>query len=47
VAVLVDGVQDAGYRTASLDAGSLPSGVYTYRISAEGYTAVKKMILVK
>src|SRR3989304_986964 len=32
VASLVDGMQDAGYRSARFDGSSYPSGIYIYRI---------------
>jgi hypothetical protein len=54
VATLVDGVQDAGYRSVLFEAGNLPSGVYFYRIKAGsnssgeaiGFTAAKRMLLL-
>jgi len=47
VAVLVNESQEAGYRTVSFDATNLPSGVYTYRITAGTFTDGKKMLLLK
>ena len=55
IATLVDGMQDAGYKTERLDMSNMPSGVYVYRISARQtdggqtpvFTDVKKMILMK
>jgi hypothetical protein len=47
VAVLVNEVQDEGYKTVSFDASSFPTGVYTYRITAGTFNDVKKMLLVK
>jgi len=47
VAVLVNEVQEAGYKTISFDASALPSGVYTYKIIAGAFTGVKKMLLVR
>ena len=47
VAVLLDGVREAGVNAVSFDAGRLPSGVYTYRISAGSFTESRKMMLVK
>jgi hypothetical protein len=51
VAVLVNETKDAGYYTAEFDGTSLASGVYFYRIIAEGNglqnTKTMKMILVK
>ncbi|MFN2127840.1 MAG: T9SS type A sorting domain-containing protein, partial [Anaerolineales bacterium] len=36
-----------GYHAINFDSGSLPSGIYYYRISAGLYTAVQKMILIR
>lgn len=47
VARLVDGVESAGYKTASFDASNLQSGVYFYRFNAGNFKAVKKMLLLK
>jgi len=47
VAVLVDGTEEAGYKTVSFDASSLPSGVYTYRITSGSFSDVRKMMLLK
>lgn len=47
IAVLADGVRDAGSYTVRFDAATLPSGVYYYRLTGEGFTAVKKCILVR
>ena len=47
VATLVDEIQEEGYRTVSLNAGGLPSGMYTYRITAGTFTDVKKMVLLR
>lgn len=55
IATLVDELRSAGTHTLAWDAGSLPSGVYLYRLSARGpgirpdgnYTETKKMILVR
>ena len=45
--VLVDGVRPAGRHSARFDAGSLPSGLYVYRMQAGGQTMVRKMTLVR
>jgi hypothetical protein len=47
VALLVDGPQDAGFRSVAFDAGRLPSGVYIYRLTAGAATAGKTMLLLK
>jgi hypothetical protein len=47
VAVLVNEMQEPGDKTVSFDASNLPSGVYTYRITAGTFTDVKKMLLIK
>jgi len=51
VALLVNEIKDAGYYTAEFDGTALASGVYFYRIIAEGdglrHTKTMKMILIK
>ena len=47
MAVLVDQTLQAGRYTASFNATSLPGGVYFYRIEAEKFNSVRKMILLK
>ncbi len=47
VAMLVDERQSAGTHTVTFDASELASGVYFYRVSANGFTETKKMILTK
>jgi hypothetical protein len=47
VAVIADGRQDAGEKTASFDAGALPGGVYVYRLLAGTHSASGKMVLLK
>jgi hypothetical protein len=44
---LVDGTENAGYKTATFDANNLQSGVYYYRFTAGNFTQVKKMLLLK
>jgi len=47
VETLVNGLQDAGYRTATLDARNLTSGVYFCRMRAESFSDIKRMIVIK
>ncbi|MBU1638383.1 T9SS type A sorting domain-containing protein, partial [bacterium] len=47
VATLVNGTMDAGRHIVSFEAGSLPSGLYLYRMETDGFSAQKKMILMK
>jgi hypothetical protein len=47
VARLVNEIKEPGNYTVEFDGGSLSSGTYFYRIVSEGFTSVKKMILVK
>jgi hypothetical protein len=47
VVTLVSGNQTAGYHTINWDASDFPSGVYYYKIKADEFQAVKKMILLK
>jgi hypothetical protein len=54
IATLVDGVENAGYKSVQFDAGSLPSGVYFYHLNASGtedathnFSQVRKMLLMK
>jgi hypothetical protein len=47
VAVLVDGVQDAGIHTVSLDASRFASGVYVYRMRAGKFKQSRKLVLIK
>jgi hypothetical protein len=47
VSRLVDGARPAGHYRVSFDAAGLSSGVYYYRLSAGGYSTVKKLIVLK
>ena len=39
--------RQAGYYEADFDATNLASGVYFYKLEAEGFKATKKMLLIK
>jgi len=47
VATLLDQNMERGSHAIAFDAGSLPTGIYLYRIEAADFTQVKKMLLVR
>ncbi|NWG29574.1 MAG: T9SS type A sorting domain-containing protein [Ignavibacteriaceae bacterium] len=47
VETLAEGTYEAGYHKATLNASSLPSGAYVYRIESSEFTQVRKMVLIK
>jgi hypothetical protein len=47
VAMLVNGEVEAGYHEARFDARGLASGVYFYRLTAGGYSQIRKLCIVK
>jgi hypothetical protein len=47
VATLVDGVQDAGFKSVTFDASRLSSGVYFYRLQSGAFVQNNKMLLLK
>jgi hypothetical protein len=47
VAVLVNERQDPGRYTVKFDAGSRPSGLYLYRLQADGFVQTRSMTLVR
>ncbi len=47
VARLVDGYQQAGYKSAEFDASRLSSGIYFYMLQAGRYRDIKKMLLLR
>jgi hypothetical protein len=47
VAILVDGVQDAGRHSVRFDGTGLASGVYLIRLESGGKVATRKMVLLK
>ena len=46
-AVIFSGYKTAGYHEMKFNASNLTSGIYFYKITANGYTDTKKMMLVK
>lgn len=47
VSVLADGNLTAGYHTVEFNGSNLASGIYIYKLTADNFTAVKKLVLVK
>ncbi len=47
VALLADERQTQGRHTVRFDGGSLPSGAYLYRLSADGFCPTRKMLLIR
>lgn len=47
VATLVNGVKTPGVYVADFDAAKLTSGIYFYKLEAEGFVDVKRMVLIK
>jgi hypothetical protein len=47
VRTLVKEFRQAGVNEVEFNAGNLPSGIYFYELKSEGYSAVRKMIILK
>jgi len=47
VVTLVNGEQEAGYKSVTWDASEVSSGIYFYKLTAGDYTETMRMILVK
>jgi hypothetical protein len=47
VATLFDGQQDAGRYPVSFNASDLASGIYFYRLQVNGFSDMKKMVVIK
>ena len=47
VSLLVEGVQQAGQHSESLQSADLPTGLYFIRLEGAGQTAMKKIVLMK
>jgi|GEM_PF-2104699 M6 family metalloprotease-like protein len=46
-ATLVNGYEEAGYKSVTFDAGKLPSGIYFYKMVSGNYVSVKKLVVMK
>ncbi|MCZ6702105.1 MAG: T9SS type A sorting domain-containing protein, partial [Ignavibacteria bacterium] len=47
IKTLVEGYREAGIYTVNFNAEELASGMYIYRLSTNGFTETKKMLLLK
>jgi hypothetical protein len=47
VATLVNGAEEAGYRSVTWDASEVSSGVYFYKLTAGDCSEIKRMMLIK
>jgi hypothetical protein len=47
IAALVDGQQEAGYRSVTWDASKVSSGVYFYKLTAGDFSEIKTMTLLR
>ncbi len=47
VATLVNGIMNAGYHRVTFDASGLNTGMYIYKIQADNFVSMKKMMYVK
>jgi hypothetical protein len=47
VATLVDEIQDPSFKSVRFDASVLSSGVYIYRLKADGFVQTRKMTFIK
>ncbi len=45
--MIQDGRLDAGYYSFTWNAANKPSGTYFFRLQTEGYTGLKKCVLLK
>jgi hypothetical protein len=47
VVELVNGAQEAGYKSVQFDASGLASGIYFYRLQAGAYMETKKLMVIR
>ncbi len=47
MATIVDGLRYAGVQSERFDSGNLPSGIYYYLITTEGFSETNKMVVIR
>ena len=47
VAVLIEGMMEAGYHEVTFEGGRLASGVYLYRLQAGDFVQTRKLLLLR
>lgn len=47
IVTLVDEFNEAGFKTVQFNADNLPTGIYMYRLTAESYSSIKKLVIVR
>jgi hypothetical protein len=47
VAILAEGVYEAGEHRVQFNADRLPSGIYFYKLEADNFQQTRKMLLVR
>jgi hypothetical protein len=47
VFTLIEGIQDAGFKSVEFNANKLPSGIYFYRLTAGAFAETKKLLFIK
>jgi type IX secretion system substrate protein len=47
VRTLIDAPESAGFKSVQFDASGMPTGIYLYRITAGGFTDIKKAVVIR